>query len=174
MGYNDSTGELYGVVSTGHTGSSPLPYQNFNTTVGPSANVGTLGYLWQPTGNGIIGGSATGSTMTFSGLYGPTGLNSFSSSPLSDMFSDGAQIVPLVQILLNGNLAIPDNYQNGNGTYISLGSSNFDLFGRPVGPYADLQLLFQQNVVISPEPGTWNLIVVAAICLIAGRRFRVR
>lgn len=175
VGYNDAAGTTQGVVTTGHTGASGLPYTTANTTVGPTANVGTLGYLFQPEATGISGGSTTGSTMGYTGLWGPLGFNTLDSSAVASQFVGGVLTVPLAQILSNGNVAIPDTFSGGVGAFISVGQKAFDLSGKNAGSDTPLILDFANGTIhTTPEPGSIALAGMGALgLLLAWRRRRV-
>jgi len=159
--YNGAGGSLQGVIdSAGDPGTvttNPATDGSGVYTVGPTFNVGSTGYIFQAEGTppNPSGGAATGATMGYTGLFGPTGANGLDQSPLAGQFVSGFLTVAIAQIVTTGNLALPDSYTAGTGTFLSVGQKAYDLSGAPAGTDTAATLDFASGqIVFSPEPGT--------------------
>ena len=160
IGYNDLAGTTIGVVTT-----TP------DTTLGPTSNVGSTGYLWQPLATGLSGGNTNLSSMEFTGVFGPAGANLLNFAPLSGLFTPDPTTaehlptltVPLAQIVATGNVSIFDQYNHGLGDFIAVGQVAYDMSGHPAGTDASIFLDYANNrISFNPEPAAGVLAALGA------------
>lgn len=182
--FNASGGTLQGIIdSSGDSGtltSKPAAdgsgvYTNGTAGVNGTAAVGPLGYTFQAEATGIVpANAATGVTMQYTGLFGPLGANALDASPLKDQFVGGFLTVPLAQIIATGNIALPDTFNSGTGTFLSVGQTAYDLSGKPAGTDTALFLNFTSGQIQGPvpEPGTFILAGMGALGLLLAWRRR--
>lgn len=172
--YNSSTGNglLQGVVdSAGDPGivtTNPAGDGSGVYALGPIAAVGTTGYTFFPSGApGIVPANATaGQTMTYSGLFGPTGADFWNPSaggPFTDpnhilgdllVANGGSLTVALAQIVSKGNINVPSAINGGAGTFLEMGTPIYNVLGGPVAQDPGAFLDYGNNVIRSPEPGS--------------------
>jgi MYXO-CTERM domain-containing protein len=180
QGVIDSSGDSGTVTTNPATdGSGIYTISNAPGTAatgpGGTAAVGATGYLFQPIATGIVGGTTSLSTMSYSGLFGPTGANALDAAPLAGLFSGGFLTVPLAQIIASGNVAIPDTYNGGQGQFLSIGQVPYDLAGAKAGTDTPLLLNFATGTITggtTPEPGTFLLAGMGALGLLLALRRR--
>jgi hypothetical protein len=179
--YQGSGGVLTGVIdSAGDSGTvttTPATDGSGVYTLGPTANVGTTGFLFQSEGTGIVpsSGPTTGNTMSFSGLFGPLGNNALDGPPLAGQFVGGFLTVPLAQIATAGNVTLLDKYTGGTGTFLSVGQVAYDLSGKAAGTDTPAILNFATGTIqfaAIPEPGTFLLTGLGALGLLLAWRRR--
>jgi PEP-CTERM motif len=159
----DQSNDTFGTVTTVNSGQGVYAQ-------GPGANVGATGYLFQPEATGITGGVTTGSTMGFSGLFGPLGGNVLDQAPLSSQLVGGILTVPLAQIITKGDIQLPDTYQAGTGQFLAVGGTAYNLNGTLAGPGLDpnggnggILNFATGQIVFGPEPGTFVLAGMGAL-----------
>jgi hypothetical protein len=167
-GFNDA-GDTFGTVTTVNSGQGVYAQ-------GPGAAVGTTGYLFQPEATGIVGGGSTGVDMSYTGLFGPLGANVLDQAPLASQFVNGILTVPLAQIIAKGDVHIPDNYALGQGQFLAVGNTPYNLDGSlagtdPAGGAGGTLVFATGQIVFTPEPGTFVMTGMAALgMLLAWRR----
>ena len=133
----DSSGDAGTVTTnpaTDGSGIFTISNQPGTAATGPggTAAVGATGYLFQAQGTGITGGTSSGTTMGYTGLFGPTGANALDAAPLASQFVGGYLTVPLAQIVAKGDIMLPDIYNGGTGQFLSIGNHAYDLSGGPL------------------------------------------
>ena len=178
--FNSGTAVLNGVVDASFN-SGTVTTSN-GGTFGPTAAVGTTGFLFTPSGSsGIVPANAgNGQTMQYSGIYGPNGSNTLQGSTLAPLFVNGYLTVPLVQIVATGDIQIPDITTPGGGigTFISVGNVAYDLSGAPAGSSTPAVLDFGNNWIfppdIIPEPSSIVLAGMGALGLLLAWRRRAK
>jgi len=189
--YNASGGSLQGIIdSSGDSGTmttNPATdgsgiYTISNspgtspTGAGGTAAVGVTGYTFAAQATGIVPANAvTGQTMQYTGLFGPLGANGLDQPPLAGQFVGGFLTVPLAQIIVKGNVALPDTYNSGTGTFLSIGNKAYDLSGAPAGTDTTATLNFASNSIVfttTPEPGTMVLAGLGMVGLLFAWRRR--
>jgi len=152
-------GVLWGYQADGVTiGPVTAP----GATLGASANsgtnaVGATGYVFQVAATGIQGGGTNHSTMSYTGLFGPTGANSLTAIPLSGQFVGGFLTVPLAQILTSGDIYFPGDTTHSGAAYTMV---NGKPVAGPAGPVGSgTYILVAGNGVASGPTGngTYNL-----------------
>jgi PEP-CTERM motif len=162
----DQSNDTFGVVTTVNSGQGVYAQ-------GPGAAVGATGYLFQPEATGITGGVTSGSTMGFSGLFGPLGGNVLDQLPLSSQLVGGILTVPLAQIITKGDLTLPDAYTNGTGVFLAVGGTAYNYAGQPAAGHDGVATLHfaTGNITFTPEPGTLVLAGMGVLgMLLAWRR----
>ena len=150
QGVVDKLGDI-GTVTTNPASDGSGVY-----TTGPTANVGSTGYLFAsvpPPAN-----PTNGQSMVYDGIFGPPGMDYLDHPPLSTLFINGKLTVPLAQIVASGNITIPSQWQGGNGTFISIGQDPYNVLGGPntTDPGA---ILDYANNVIRPIPEPTSLLL---------------
>jgi hypothetical protein len=165
----DQSNDTFGTVTTVNSGQGVYAQ-------GPGAAVGATGYLFQPEATGIVGGVTTGADMSFTGLFGPLGANVLDQAPLASQLVNGILTVPLAQIITKGDLHIPDNYTAGQGQFLAVGNTPYNLNGTlagtdPAGGAGGTLVFATGQIVFGPEPGTFVLAGMGALgMLLAWRR----
>lgn len=179
--YNSGTGTLVGVVnSNGDAGvvtTNPAGDGSGVYTLGPTNNVGTLGYLWAPPTGPNPANATAGQTSAYSGLYGPTGGNALDAAPLAGQFVGGVLTVPLAQVVASATIALPFDYSVGlNQGFLSVGQAPYDWLGAPAATAGSLQpivLDYATNTIHRiPEPGTFVLAGMGALGMVLAWRRR--
>ena len=154
------------------------------------------GYTFQSAGTPgeVPSNATTGQTMTYTGVFGPPGLEYFNPNAsnaidTSSVFgytyaqehvlgnllvsNGGVLTVPLAQIVASGNISIPSQYAGGRGTFLILGDPGvlsspgmgiYNVLGGPATTDPGAYLDYATNTIV-PEPTTF---VLAAMGLVGG------
>jgi len=155
-------GVLWGYQADGVTiGPVTAPGATLGATANSGTNaVGATGYAFQVAATGIQGGGTNHSTMSYTGLFGPTGANALTALPLSGQFVGGFLTIPLAQIVTNGDIWTPGNTTNSGAAY-TLGADGHTLTPGPTGPVGSgTYILVAGNGVTSGPTGngTYNVL----------------
>ena len=191
--YNSPTGTLQGIVDingdigtvTTHQASDGSGVYTLGASALSGTNaVGTTGYTFTPAGAAGVGpaNATTGQTMTYSGTFGPAGANYLSPSmggPFTDpshilgdllVQNHGTLTVPLAQIVVENvpfvmsAVFMPDQYDNGSGTFLQVGTQVSNIVGGPANVDPGVYLPY---VPPTPEPSSFVLATIATLGLTA-------